>query len=113
MKCLKLRATIRLDPQNYNIFFCISKNIIKSDILSTHLNFDKDDFLVILNAQYQNGLKSVKLTHIMPYKSMNKQILLYHLIKITLYTGEQSSQKMLPGGGPQGAYLGGLIFIIK
>ena len=29
------------------------------------------------------------------------------------YNGEQSSQKMLPGGGPQGAYLGGLIFIIK
>ena len=25
----------------------------------------------------------------------------------------QSSQKSLPGGGPQGAYLGGLIFIIK
>ena len=30
-----------------------------------------------------------------------------------MYNGEQSSQKMLPGGGPQGAYLGGLIFIIK
>jgi hypothetical protein len=29
------------------------------------------------------------------------------------YNGEQSSQKMLPGGGPQGAYLGGVIFIIK
>ena len=29
------------------------------------------------------------------------------------YNGSQSSQKMLPGGGPQGAYLGGLIFIIK
>ena len=29
------------------------------------------------------------------------------------YNGEQSTQKMLPGGGPQGAYLGGLIFIIK
>ena len=29
------------------------------------------------------------------------------------YHGAQSAQKMLPGGGPQGAYLGGLIFIIK
>ena len=29
------------------------------------------------------------------------------------YNGAQSSIKMLPGGGPQGAYLGGLIFIIK
>jgi hypothetical protein len=29
------------------------------------------------------------------------------------YNGEQSTQKKLPGGGPQGAYLGGLIFIIK
>ena len=29
------------------------------------------------------------------------------------YKNSQSSKKMLPGGGPQGAYLGGLIFIIK
>ena len=29
------------------------------------------------------------------------------------YNDAKSSQKMLPGGGPQGAYLGGLIFIIK
>ena len=29
------------------------------------------------------------------------------------YNGEESSSKDLPGGGPQGAYLGGLIFIIK
>ena len=29
------------------------------------------------------------------------------------YNGAESSQKKLPGGGPQGAYLGGLIFIIK
>ena len=29
------------------------------------------------------------------------------------YNGEQSSRKSLPGGGPQGAFLGGLIFIIK
>ena len=32
---------------------------------------------------------------------------------ILSYNGEQSAQKWLPGGGPQGAYLGGLIFIIK
>ena len=29
------------------------------------------------------------------------------------YNGSKSELKMLPGGGPQGAYLGGLIFIIK
>ena len=29
------------------------------------------------------------------------------------FNGSQSSNKMLPGGGPQGAYLGGLIFIVK
>ena len=29
------------------------------------------------------------------------------------YNGAQSSQKLLPGGGPQGAYLGGIIFVIK
>ena len=29
------------------------------------------------------------------------------------YNGCKSSVKMLPGGGPQGAFLGGLIFIIK
>ena len=32
---------------------------------------------------------------------------------ILTYNGEKSAQKWLPGGGPQGAYLGGLIFIIK
>ena len=29
------------------------------------------------------------------------------------FNGATSSRKMLPGGGPQGAYLGGIIFIIK
>ena len=33
-------------------------------------------------------------------------------MKLT-YNGEKSTQKLLPGGGPQGANLGGLIFIIK
>ena len=32
---------------------------------------------------------------------------------VLTYNVEKSSQKMLPGGGPQGAYLGGLIFMIK
>ena len=32
---------------------------------------------------------------------------------ILTYNGEKSAQKMLPGGGPQGAFLGGLIFMIK
>ena len=29
------------------------------------------------------------------------------------YNGAKSSRKMLPAGGPQGAYLGGIVFIIK
>ena len=29
------------------------------------------------------------------------------------YRGAQSKQKMLPGGGPQGAFLGGIIFMLK
>ena len=29
------------------------------------------------------------------------------------YNGSKSDLKMLPGVGPQGAYLGGIIFIIK
>ena len=29
------------------------------------------------------------------------------------YMGAQSTEKLLPGGGPQGAYLGGIIFMIK
>ena len=32
---------------------------------------------------------------------------------ILSYNGESSSRKMLPGGGPQGANLGGIIFIVK
>ena len=28
------------------------------------------------------------------------------------FNGATSTQKMLPGGGPQGAYLGGIIFIV-
>ena len=32
---------------------------------------------------------------------------------ILTYNNCQSTQQTLPGGGPQGAYLGGLIFIIK
>ena len=32
---------------------------------------------------------------------------------ILTYYGELSKRKSLPGGGPQGAHLGGLIFIVK
>ena len=44
------------------------------------------------------------------------KILISYLSDRSMYlnhNGAQSSLKMLPGGGPQGAYLGGLIFIIK
>jgi hypothetical protein len=43
-------------------------------------------------------------------------IIISYLSKRTMvltYNGEQSQPKDLPGGGPQGAFLGGLIFIIK
>ena len=33
--------------------------------------------------------------------------------KKRVYMGAQSAKKLLPGGGPQGASLGGLIFMIK
>ena len=29
------------------------------------------------------------------------------------YKGAQSTEKLLPGGGPQGAFLGGIIFMLK
>ena len=32
---------------------------------------------------------------------------------VLTYNGEQSTVRDLPGGGPQGAFLGGLIFIIN
>ena len=32
---------------------------------------------------------------------------------VLTYNGEQSTVRDLPGGGPKGAFLGGLIFIIK
>ena len=32
---------------------------------------------------------------------------------VLTFNGSQSSRKLLPGGGPQGAYLGGIIFIVK
>ena len=32
---------------------------------------------------------------------------------VLTFNGEESSSKDLPGGGPQGAFLGGIIFIIK
>ena len=30
-----------------------------------------------------------------------------------MYKGAQSTMKLLPGGGPQGAFLGGIIFMLK
>ena len=38
---------------------------------------------------------------------------LSHRSMYLTYNGAQSTLKLLPGGGPQGAYLGGIIFIIK
>ena len=32
---------------------------------------------------------------------------------VLTFNNSESSRKMLPGGGPQGAYLGGIVFIIK
>ena len=40
-------------------------------------------------------------------------IVISYLSNRTTYNGEQSTVRDLPGGGPKGAFLGGLIFIIK
>ena len=53
-KCLEMRANIKSVRKIHEIFLCIFTYIWKFDIFSTYLNFDKNDFLVILKAKYQN-----------------------------------------------------------
>ena len=67
--------------------------------------FNRVDHTLVIQDLYDMHTPAWLLRLVMSYLSDRSMYLTYN--------GEQSTQKMLPGGGPQGAYLGGLIFIIK
>ena len=67
--------------------------------------FNRVDHSLVIQDLYDMHTPSWLLNIIVSYLS-NRSMFLE-------YDGHQSSRKMLPGGGPQGAYLGGLIFIVK
>ena len=67
--------------------------------------FNRVDHSLIIQDLYDMHTPAWLLNIIVSYLSDRSMYL--------TYKGHQSSQKMLPGGGPQGAYLGGIIFIIK
>ena len=67
--------------------------------------FNRVDHCLVIQDLYDMHTPSWLLNIIMSYLSNRSMILKYY--------GEHSSRKLLPGGGPQGAYLGGLIFIVK
>jgi hypothetical protein len=67
--------------------------------------FNRVDHTLVIQDLYDMHTPSWLLKIVISYLSDRSMYLSYN--------GAQSSLKMLPGGGPQGAYLGGLIFIIK
>ena len=67
--------------------------------------FNRVDHCLVIQDLYDMHTPSWLLNIIFSYLSDRSMFMTYN--------GEQSSRKALPGGGPQGAYLGGLIFIIK
>ena len=67
--------------------------------------FNRVDHTLVIQDLYDMHTPAWLLRIVISYLSDRSMFLTYN--------GCQSSQKMLPGGGPQGAYLGGLIFIIK
>jgi hypothetical protein len=67
--------------------------------------FNRVDHCLVIQDLFDMHTPSWLLKIIVSYLSDRSMILKYN--------GEYSSRKMLPGGGPQGAYLGGLIFIVK
>ena len=67
--------------------------------------FNRVDHTMVIQDLYDMHTPSWLLKIVISYLSDRSMYLSYN--------GAQSSMKMLPGGGPQGAYLGGLIFIIK
>ena len=67
--------------------------------------FNRIDHCLVIQDLYDMHTPPWLLNIIVSYLS-NRSMILSH-------NGEQSKSKRLPGGGPQGAYLGGLIFIVK
>jgi hypothetical protein len=67
--------------------------------------FNRVDHTLVIQDLYDMHTPSWLLKILISYLSDRSMYLSYN--------GAQSSLKMLPGGGPQGAYLGGLVFIIK
>ena len=67
--------------------------------------FNRVDHCLVIQDLYDMHTPSWLLKIIASYLSNRSMIM--------KFKGEYSSRKMLPGGGPQGAYMGGLIFIIK
>ena len=67
--------------------------------------FNRVDHCLVIQDLYDMHTPSWLLKIVASYLSDRSMFLTYQ--------GHQSSRKLLPGGGPQGAFLGGLIFIIK
>ena len=67
--------------------------------------FNRIDHSLVINDLYDMHTPPWLLNILVSYLSDRSMILEYN--------GQQSRRKLLPGGGPQGAYLGGLIFIVK
>ena len=67
--------------------------------------FNRIDHSLVVQDLYDMHTPSWLLKIIASYLSERSMILEYR--------GRYSSRKLLPGGGPQGAYLGGVIFIVK
>ena len=67
--------------------------------------FNRLDHSLVIQDLYDMHTPGWLLKIVMSYLSTRAMIM--------TYKGEKSALKSLPGGGPQGAYLGGIIFIIK
>ena len=67
--------------------------------------FNRVDHSLVIQDLYDMKTPPWLLNIIFSYLSNRSMILSYN--------GEKSTRKLLPGGGPQGAILGGLIFIVK
>ena len=67
--------------------------------------FNRVDHTLVIEDLYAMHTPSWLLKIISSYLSNRSMIMKYN--------GHYSTQKMLPGGGPQGAYMGGIIFMIK
>ena len=67
--------------------------------------FNRVDHTLVIQDLFDMHTPSWLLKVIISYLTNRSMILSYN--------GEASKRKLLPGGGPQGAHLGGLIFIVK